>query len=229
MISKFLRLLERCGRRESLVDAMGNVLFTRYYLLYHEEMDQPRRWIDYLPNVYLHVFGSSFWDGEDEHRHPWSALAVILRGGYLEHRKGRPRKTRWFSYTSYKTTHRIVSAEEGTVTLFFHGVRRQTWRHYIRPHEVICDYCMKENQGHCVKVLEESQGFHDYVNRSNTAEALKKFRTTSWIRWDHTTEEFLAKRRRVAQRMDLTAPETREQALELMTREFVKVRSIPRE
>jgi|APCry1669189883_1035261.scaffolds.fasta_scaffold02848_8 hypothetical protein len=209
----FLKLLEKLGRREVLVDATGNILFNRYYLLYHEKMDQPR-WMDYLPNIYIHVFSSSFWDGEDEHNHPWNAFAIILKGGYVEHRNGKKKKTKWFSFTSHKDTHRIVDAKEGTMSMFFHGFRKQNWNHHIKKHTTICDYCAKENNGQCLKTPQVTTGFATYLNQANLPgkENLSRFRTMTWIKYDEKVEKFLERRKKAAEKLNIKSVTSREES-----------------
>lgn len=87
-------------------------------------------------NVYLHKFCRSD-DDRAHHSHPWSAVSLILRGGYFEHRDGR--FVRWrpassLNFLTPKTFHRVEldtdrdGREKPCWTLFVTGPRRgRTW------------------------------------------------------------------------------------------------------
>lgn len=92
-----------------------------------------------LFGVYLHWINEP--DGFDPHDHPWNFWSLILRGGYTEriwdkpldiHIGGaKPYNRRWNRFTWHKmnthTAHRIVKADNGTVTLILTGKRVGTW------------------------------------------------------------------------------------------------------
>lgn len=223
LLRGFLWLLEKLGRHEVLVDATGKVYWHRYYIFYHDRMDNPR-WIDHLPNAYLHIFAIDQADGEDVHAHPWSTVSFMLRGAYTESiRKGgegelvdRDTKAGRFAFLSYKDFHRLAKVELGTVTLFMHGWRRAGWRFDVRKHKVICDYCQKENGGVCYKD-EKVMNFTEYLGRGDPLnQTYSKNRTFTWTT---VTPDFKRKmERRVAamQRMGVAPPESKDKAREIL-------------
>lgn len=75
------------------------------------------------------------------HDHPCSFLAIILRGGYTEVRKG-PRggtqffifiKRRWFNMIRAQDRHRIayIHQDKPAITLCIVGPRRQEWGFFV--------------------------------------------------------------------------------------------------
>lgn len=87
--------------------------------------------------LYLHRFISA--DGERwVHDHPFSGVAVILRGGYDEAvvralgAGEQIRRRRWWNRIPDHRLHRIVSVLPGTWTLFVHGRHRHRWG-FLQP------------------------------------------------------------------------------------------------
>jgi len=91
----------------------------RWYLI-------PRnRWF----NVYLHKFNEPD-PGRDYHDHPWWNISIVLKGWYLEKRRGEPglHGVRLFRFRRATDAHRIdVISHVGCVTLFITGPNRRTW------------------------------------------------------------------------------------------------------
>ena len=86
-------------------------------------------------HIYLHRFVAEDCR-EDLHDHPWSAVSIVINGGYREVRgyldgdvgvrtKGRP--VVLFNIIRPHTMHRISAARPETWTLFFRGSRRKGW------------------------------------------------------------------------------------------------------
>jgi hypothetical protein len=76
MFKLFLKLLDRCGRRRTVMDRVNNEPYLeRYYLFLTDRTQFPF-------NVFLHKFLKS--DPDDLHDHPWPYATVILKGGYWE-------------------------------------------------------------------------------------------------------------------------------------------------
>jgi len=81
----------------------------------------PRVWL--LPGLYLHYFFAS--DVEEElHDHPWSALALILAGGYVEERYEAGQRV-WrvrlpgdVVYLAQSTAHHVTLFRGGSWSLF---------------------------------------------------------------------------------------------------------------
>jgi hypothetical protein len=210
----FLWLLERLGRHEVLVGAYGKIYWHRYYIFYRDRMDNPR-WVDYLPNAYVHIFESEEPDGEDEHCHPWSSLSLMLKGSYVEnlnHKQERVTKAGQFSFLSHKDSHRLKKAELGTTTIFMHGWRRAGWKFFVKPHEVICDFCAKENSGVCYK-QEQTLNFTEYLTRGEGKETVYgKNRTMTWTVYDDAFKQKLHRRQAAADKLGLKTPTTKSEA-----------------
>ena len=72
----FLRFLENCGRKRTILDRESKEPYLdRYYLFLKDRKKFPF-------NVFLHKFLRS--DPDDLHDHPWPYATLILRGGYWE-------------------------------------------------------------------------------------------------------------------------------------------------
>jgi hypothetical protein len=220
----FLLFLEKLGRHEVLVGAYGKIYWHRYYIFYRDRMDNPR-WIDYLPNAYIHIFESEEPDGEDEHCHAWSSLSFMFKGQYIEsinHNKERTTKAGQFSFLSYKNSHRLKKAEIGTTTLFMHGWRRADWKFFVKPHEVICDFCVKENNGVCHK-KEQVMNFTEYMNRGEGKEtAYGKNRTMAWTLYNDEFKKKLERRKAAAEKLGLKTPDTKMEARAAITKLVVQ-------
>lgn len=71
-----LRLLEKCGRKRTVMDRQHDEPYLeRYYLFLKEREHFPF-------NIFLHKFLKS--DPDDVHDHPWPYATLILKGGYWE-------------------------------------------------------------------------------------------------------------------------------------------------
>ena len=158
---KFLDFLERHGRKYALVDFYGDVLMYRYFILYVERQDDPR-FVARFPNVWTHILPRDASgrgpDGISPHRHPWSAVGLILRGHYVEllnNTKERRTAVGQLAYTSYKDDHRVLTVGKDTLTIFFHGFRRATWTKVGYPCKTICSTCKSKNNGKCLSTLGE--------------------------------------------------------------------------
>lgn len=85
-----------------VIGGIDNPYLLRYYLV-------PRN--PFL-NVYLHKFLRSD-DDRALHDHPWHFLSLVLKGGYREHREGRPltvrsyRQSGSFAFRKAGTLHRV--------------------------------------------------------------------------------------------------------------------------
>jgi len=120
-------ILERF-RHRTIRDDDGSPYLTRWYLV-----RVFRRWV---PGVFLHYFHRSDHDRE-LHNHPWKwAVAIILRGGYYEHRLERNKETRVrylppisVNLLTPDTFHRVVLLDEkkGAWSLFIAGPKFREW------------------------------------------------------------------------------------------------------
>lgn len=221
----FLWILEKLGRHEVLVDGFGKIYWHRYYLFYHDRMENPR-WIDYLPNAYIHIFETRDPDGEDEHSHPWNSFSIIFKGGYTEsinHNKLRTTASIGTAYTKHTDSHRLLRVIPGTTTLFLHGWRKSNWRFHIKPHQVICDYCKTERNGVCYK-KEETLGFTDYITRGEGGpNSYAKNRTMTWTKFDSAFKAKWERRVKAAKKLNLVSLPKDE------AREAIRNRMIERE
>lgn len=127
----FLKLLEKVGRSEALVDPHGEVMALRYFLL-RKEGGQKNFIADWLPNIWLHKMLLDY--GPDNgfiHRHPWATASIILSGGYTERLEGNEkRELRPGSVSLRPATrgHCIEKIIPNTWSLFAHWFKRQDWQ-----------------------------------------------------------------------------------------------------
>ncbi len=76
MFGKFLKLLERLGRKRIVMDRVEDRPYLERYYLFLKDRD------NFPFNVFLHRFLCS--DPDDVHDHPWPYATLILKGGYYE-------------------------------------------------------------------------------------------------------------------------------------------------
>lgn len=203
-----LKLLEYLGRKSVMVDFYGRVLMERYHLGWYEQEEKGRIW----PNLWLHHFpGPNSPDSKDDaHKHPYSTIGFVLRGGYVEivNRALSRAIDRWHpAILSYKDNHRIASVVPGTWTLFFHGFRRQPWTFEFQKCEVVCDACKESRAGFCYKeehpVMEWAELFA--MSRNDVR----------WIQVNKDTAMKLARRRQAVSRKGLVVPTSKAEVGEL--------------
>lgn len=210
MLSLFLKLLEKCGRKWALVDFFGDVVQWRYYLFYTESQID-NRWVARLPNLFLHIYPgeeSGNWvqpDGANAHSHPYNTWALVLRGGYTENiNETYVRDTGRFGIArmSHKDTHRLAKVKPGTVSLFFHGFRVSKWMSHAYVCESVCGRCQTSNGGVCFKTSEVKplynaveDGTHDLGGQG--------WRTIKFIKVDADFDSKLEKRKEAVAKMKL--------------------------
>lgn len=85
-----------------------------------------------IGGAYVHWFVQA--DDVVPHDHPWSFVSLLLRGGYTEelhdgpiHRRTVERRRWSVAFRRSTDSHRISSADHGTMTLVLVGPRRRTW------------------------------------------------------------------------------------------------------
>lgn len=214
MFKLLLKLLEKLGRHEALVGAYGKVYWHRYYLFYRDRMDNPR-WIDYLPNVYIHIFDNDEPDGEDEHSHPWNSASILFKGEYSEsinYTKLRTTKKWGLARLSYKDSHRLTNVQIGTTTLFIHGFRKANWRFHVKPHATICETCKTKNNNVCYKTP-QVMNFSEYLQRGDSADTpYGKNRTMLWTVVDSAFKAKLARRQAAVMKLNIQTPESKAEA-----------------
>jgi hypothetical protein len=76
MFDRFLKLLERLGRKRIVMDRVENRPYLERYYLFLKDRD------NFPFNIFLHHFMCS--DPDDVHDHPWPYATLILKGGYYE-------------------------------------------------------------------------------------------------------------------------------------------------
>jgi len=123
------QLLERFGRKRTILSRVDDSLYLeRYYLLFAERQSKVK-WFPF--NLLLHHICAS--DPSGFHDHPWPWASLILKGGYWEHT---PEGTIWrgagsFRLRSATAQHRLeidrAKAGGETWTLFLVGTRIREW------------------------------------------------------------------------------------------------------
>lgn len=114
------------GEPHQIIGRRDNPYLLRWYIL-------PR---NPLVNLYLHKFLRS--DPDVPHDHPWWFASLILRGIYLEHRKGRPLSVRSYrragsiAFRPAESAHSVQLArrdgiEQPCWSLILTGRRRRPW------------------------------------------------------------------------------------------------------
>lgn len=100
-----------------------------------------RRLVDH--RVFLHIMSGPDPD-RALHNHPWRAFAVVLWGGYTQHRKGRDsgyrkrvERIRWFNALRWDDYHKIVSVIPGTITLMVGGPREREWSFLVDGKDIV--------------------------------------------------------------------------------------------
>lgn len=118
----FLKLLDRMGRRNVIMDRINNEPYLERYYIFLKD----RQWFPF--NVFLHKFLKG--DPDDLHDHPWPYATLVLKGGYWE---TTPAGKFWrgaghFRICPANSFHRI-ELEPGvtTWTLFMPGVKQRDW------------------------------------------------------------------------------------------------------
>lgn len=197
-----------------MADFYGRILMERYFLFYYDSEDK-LHWWSWLPNAFIHYFpGPDSPDAKDDaHRHPWSTLGIMLRGGYTEVvNNSNVRSPRWLTYLSYRDNHRIASVRPGTWTLFLHGFRRQPWTFELQPCVEKCAACTEAKQ-ECFKAQNPTLTWKQLFSLGKNA--------VSWVRWGSETERRLERRRLAVKRMGLQLPRSKEETSALFKRRVV--------
>lgn len=123
MRTKFLNWLEKHGRCRVIYDRQSDEPYLiRYYLLFK---DRPS-WFPF--NITLHKICKS--DIPVLHDHPWGYIAIILKGGYIEHVPG-DRFCRGPGSIRFRTAEDLhwleLVNDIPSWSLFFMGKRSREW------------------------------------------------------------------------------------------------------
>jgi hypothetical protein len=207
-----LNLLKKLGRLRVLVDYWGVIIWERYFLGYIEE-EKPTHWWHWLPNVWIHRFPvPATPDAADPHRHAYSAITIVLKGSYTDVVNfTERRKVNFISFHSYKDNHRIETVEEGTITLFIHGFRKQEWHFVFKPCETICQACGSTRDGVCFKADNPEM---EMVKVLDLADAAK------WYKWDKASEKKIRLRQKAVEKKGLI-PLPKPERPEIMKNRFI--------
>jgi hypothetical protein len=196
LIEWILKFLVRRGRAWALVDFYGDVQMYRMFPFFYESHN-PTGWRRRLPNMMVHLFpgepGGSTPD-LSSHSHPWSSLGIILRGQYTERinrTKVRINKAPAATFVSYRSHHQITSVKPGTVTLFFHWIRRnQHWTAHSKKCLTLCKACTTVGLEDCPF----SDGAEPFKMTLDSGEFSKDAAAT-WMRMDAGFEERIKARK----------------------------------
>ena len=141
----FLKLLERLGRKNVIMDRISDEPYLeRYYLFLRD-----RQWFPF--NIFLHRFLKG--DPDDLHDHPWPYATLILKGGYWE---VTPNGKFWrapghFRICTATSFHRIeLDPNIECWTLFMPGMKKRNWGFDVKgtwiDHETYLESRKYENQ-----------------------------------------------------------------------------------
>jgi hypothetical protein len=205
----------KLGHKYALVDVYGQVIWYRYYVFYVEKHIANNWKEKYLPNLFIHHFigadNKQWVDGDECHTHPWNTVSFVAKGGYVEdveYGKAIKRTTApGIAFTSYKNSHRFIEMTPGTISFFFHGIRKSIWAFDLRKCEVICKSCNKHNNGVCVNTpgMEEFQAGKEL---RPTSKAHKGWRETTWIKCDQDFDSIIKSRQEGLKRQGTPIPLT---------------------
>lgn len=212
MLEKFLKLLEKAGRKYAFVDFYGDIQMYRYHLFYSEPHISSK-WYHYLPNIFIHVYpgepGGTGPDGESPHAHPYNSLGVIVRGGYTEvidETETRTTNALGATYVGYKSFHRLKNVIPGTVSIFLHGFRkRKEWLIQRLQCSNLCKECQEKGVTSCIK----SQGVEPF--RSDVDIGKLDHGVITWIKVDQDFNNMVAKRKKTLNRLKVVIPITNEE------------------
>lgn len=197
MFKRFLKYLESKGRRVSLVDFYGNVLFNRWCLFYPESPEVTSFW----PNLYIQNFvGTWGLDGPLLHTHPWAAIGVIVKGGYTENWNGKMRERRAgnIHLSTRKDFHGIAKSIPNSWTLFFHWFRTGPWKIVIPPCEVVCPTCLSTT-GQCERLTTDYLP-EEIIDGIDTA---VKWRSPRWVVMTPLIHDQIRRRKKAAAKLNL--------------------------
>jgi len=214
ILNKFLRFLERHGRKTVLVDPAGNVMFNRYFVFYKEDPEDTR-WIANLPNIFIHEFIRPYKpDGGVDHEHPWPTVSFMVSGSYTENLNGVDivRKAGDVIKMDHNDVHTIVSVEPVTTTIFCHGFKRHPWFFKPKKCENVCETCAK-NFGKCY--LENKKFEYDEAATQFDKQE-HQWRAPKWFDWTPDLEKKLERRKRATEKMAIKMPQSQEERVKLM-------------
>jgi hypothetical protein len=224
MFQKFDAWAIRTGRKFAMVDMFGVVNLYRYYIFYVEKHVDTGWKAKYLPNLYIHHFtGNDFPGGKSQmedvnesHYHPWGTFSLILTGGYTEEiDHGKDTKELYAPAVSLRwwdQSHRIIALLPDTWTLFFHGIRRASWSLAPVEHKVVCEHCVKYNNGVCANKGKESRiDFAPWMVLPNSSKEREGWKETVWLKCDDDFDKLITTRKRALERKGVKRPENKEQ------------------
>lgn len=198
MMKLFMKLLEKMGRKYTLVHFDGEIVVHKYCVLYNE-LPGYDKW---FPNIYIHHFVSKHAvDGEDfNHVHPWNTLSVILKNGYKEVRNGKniERKAGSVMFQKHTETHSIVEMIPDTITLFAHWFKKHDWEFRLNPCETLCNRC-KTEFGVCQKTLQVTTPKHTVEIEGN--KETPRWKAHRWVKWTPEVEKRARIRRKAIEKL----------------------------
>lgn len=189
------RIFTNLGLKAIEADYFGRVILERWFLFGYEDGDKSAR-----PNAFITKYTGQKFPAETAHAHPWSSIAIILRGGYVEIINGSTRRvTKRFSVLRFTDNHRFESVEPGTISLFLHWRAKSTWRFFPVECVKVCATCAEKNNGVCAKPPAEFK----WEEKSGLT---PHWRVSKWFRADTSTEYKLARRRQALDRLGVSIP-----------------------
>jgi hypothetical protein len=236
LLQKFDAWALKTGRKYAMVDMFGVVSAYRYYIFYVEKHFDTSWKAKYLPNLFIHQFTghdypngeSQMGDANESHFHPWGTFSVILTGGYTEEiDHGKAVKDLYapaVSLRSWNQSHKIVKMLPNTWTLFFHGMRRGNWAFSPKKHDMVCDNCVKYNNGICANASRERVEFKPWMGIPDSSKEREGWKELVWMKCDADYDKLIETRKRAMARKGIKRPETKEEWHTMFFDESVRMR-----
>jgi len=216
ILNRFLKFLEKHGRKRVLVDYYGNIMLNRYFVLYKEDPVEPTSWISKLPNIWIHEFiRPDRPDGGMEHQHPWSFVSYMVSGYYVEilNDKEIIRKSGDIFRVKKTDVHTLVETKTGTTTIFMHGIRQGPWFFKPKKCETLCETCAA-NFGKCYvdsKIFEYNELAKQFDTKRDN-----QWRAPTWFDWSPELEKKLERRRLAVKKISAEMPKNQEERVKIM-------------
>lgn len=173
LLSSFGAWLHRRERKDVRVARRGEILFERFYVLFHGRAGEWR-----FPNIVLHHFKGDFSD-DYRHDHGRTCLSFLLTGGYLERR---PSGERWrrpgsVSLLRFDEWHDIPKVKPETWTLFLVGWMQREPHFYFKGSVLTRTQVYGIGRAHLSGMVPETPELHARLAKRRKAAARLDRRT----------------------------------------------------